>query len=129
MAVEAAPVGGTHFLAQAAEALARRLDAERPRWPLWLPVAFGGGIATYFALTFEPTLWAALGLVALGLALVIACRFRLYAFAAAAGLLAFALGFAVAKWSAERNAAPVIERRQGPVLVEARVIEVERLPE
>ena len=43
MAVEAAPVGGTTFLAQTAAALTRRLDAERPRWLLWLPVAFGGG--------------------------------------------------------------------------------------
>ena len=33
--------------------------AERDRWPLWLPVALGTGIALYFALPFEPSpAWA-----------------------------------------------------------------------
>src|SRR4051812_31988992 len=99
MAVEAASVGGTGVLAQAAEALARRLEAERSRWPLWLPVAFGGGIGAYFVLLSEPSLWTVLAAVPLAAALVAFCRGRPYAFAAAAALLAFTLGFAVAKLS------------------------------
>lgn len=34
--------------------LSAALAADRARWPLWLPVAFAGGIAGYFALPVEP---------------------------------------------------------------------------
>ncbi|MFT5540025.1 MAG: competence protein ComEC [Alphaproteobacteria bacterium] len=34
--------------------LAGLFIAERARWALWLPVAFGAGIAVYFALPVEP---------------------------------------------------------------------------
>jgi len=44
------------------EAVAETLAVERERWVLWLPVAFGAGIAVYFALPAEPPLW--LGAVA-----------------------------------------------------------------
>jgi len=30
------------------------------RWPLWIPVFFGSGIALYFSFSFEPPLWWAL---------------------------------------------------------------------
>ena len=33
------------------------LSAERERWPLWLPVGAGLGIALYFLIPFEPPLW------------------------------------------------------------------------
>ena len=46
------------------------LNAERDRWPLWLPVALGIGAGGYFALPVEPS--AALGWSALGLALTAA---------------------------------------------------------
>ena len=35
----------------------RALNAERERWVLWLPVAFGLGIALYFSLPSEPSPW------------------------------------------------------------------------
>lgn len=31
------------------------------RWPLWIPVFFGMGIALYFSLSFEPSVWWAVG--------------------------------------------------------------------
>ena len=38
----------------------RALAQDRARWPLWLPVAFAGGIGLYFGLPSEPPLAAAL---------------------------------------------------------------------
>src|SRR6185312_6914962 len=35
-------------------ALGERLLSERERWPLWLPVLMGGGIAIFFMLDQEP---------------------------------------------------------------------------
>jgi competence protein ComEC len=32
--------------------------SERERWLLWTPVGIGLGIVAYFALPFEPVLWA-----------------------------------------------------------------------
>ena len=40
--------------------LLNELDQDRERWILWLPVAFGAGIACYFALPSEPPVWLAL---------------------------------------------------------------------
>ena len=34
-----------------------QIEAERGRWILWLPVALGLGIAVYFELPSEPSLW------------------------------------------------------------------------
>ncbi len=91
--------------------------AERERWPLWLPVAFGTGIAVYFALPAEPPLWLAAALGATGLICVttairstqVASRVTL----AAAAVLA--LGFAHAALRTARVAAPVLAHRAGPV--------------
>ena len=41
------------------------LLAERARWPLWLPVFLGLGIALYFAIPAEPPAWVGGVLVAL----------------------------------------------------------------
>ena len=86
-----------------------RRGLEHERWPLWLPVALGGGDALYFALAREPQPWAAwlaggagggyrwprsLGWRRIGCAL----------------LAALALGFALAKWREIRVAAPVLNR-------------------
>ena len=54
--------------------LVRELYAERERWPLWLPAGLGLGIAVYFALPVEPSLWV--GVLGLGAALVAAWLVR-----------------------------------------------------
>src|SRR5690348_7718763 len=59
----------------------------------WLPVAFGAGIAIYFAAAREPAWWAA---VALATALAIAARRRPVAFPLVLGCAAIAAGFATA---------------------------------
>lgn len=119
--------GSTSAILRLLGALSRdALLAERDRWPLWLPVAMGAGIALYFSLRIEPSLAAGIILlVALsGGTLAWLARRRpgerpLASFALLA-LLALALGFVTAQIHTWRVAAPAIERR-GVYLVEATV--------
>lgn len=103
----------------------RLLLAERERWPLWLPVFLGAGIAAYFALAAEPPLW--LGPAGLGLSLAGAWLGRRHAAVTAAliALSVVALGFSAAQWRTARVAAPVLERPSGKVVVSGVVTEVE----
>ncbi|MGE0747812.1 MAG: ComEC/Rec2 family competence protein [Rhodospirillales bacterium] len=111
-----------------AAALGDRLGAERDRWALWLPVAFGVGIALYFALPSEPALWS--GAVTAGAAAGWALlRWpRGDALAAVAGA-AVAAGFATATLHARLADAPMLERPLGYAAFDGRVIEVEARPE
>ncbi|CCG41436.1 ComEC/Rec2 family competence protein [Magnetospirillum molischianum] len=109
----------------------RGMLAERTRWPLWIPVFLGIGIGGYFSLPIEPPLWLAglgLALAAGFLALALARR-RLVAVMSASVLLALAVGFFAAQVRTALVAAPVIERASGALMLEGRVVEVERLPE
>ena len=112
----------------------RTLEAERERWVLWLPVAFGIGIAFYFALPFEPPprILPLLLLPALTLVIVIwrqappSGKLSLSTLVSLLMFLMF-LGFSAAQWRTLKVDAPTIERRgayqlEGEVqLVEARV--------
>jgi competence protein ComEC len=84
------------------------LEREQDRWFLWAPVLLGCGIATYFALTFEPAPLAAAG--ALAIAAIIRWRWREGSAAAIAGgaIFAVVLGFLLALSRAYFVAAPVI---------------------
>ncbi len=110
-------------------AIADRLQAERDRWILWLPVAIGFGIAVYFELPAEPPLW--LGLVALlAGGLLAAARAASGAlFPLGIALAAFGAGLSGATWRGEAVGAPVLGRTIGPVVVEGRVVEIGMLPE
>ncbi|MCB2053423.1 MAG: ComEC/Rec2 family competence protein [Geminicoccaceae bacterium] len=102
------------------------LVAERARWLLWLPVAFGSGIALYFTLPVEPPFWPVLPLcmAAACLAFVLRPRDRpLLAWALVLVALAFA-GFAAAQWRTHRLAAPVIAK-PGSYEIAGRVLLVE----
>jgi competence protein ComEC len=103
-----------------------RLEAERDRWPLWLPVAFGAGIGGYFRLTSEPSLWLGIAATALMLVALIAARRRAAGTGVAAALLMAAAGFLAAELRSDRVAAPVLERRLGPTVVAARVLGVDK---
>src|ERR1700748_2385247 len=81
-------------------ALGERLLSERERWPLWLPVLMGGGIAIYFMLDQEPARW--IGGVVLALASValwLAWRSGQHLIPCSA-IFAVALGFAAAQFEA-----------------------------
>jgi competence protein ComEC len=103
-----------------------RLGAERERWVLWLPVGFGTGIGIYFRLTSEPSPWAAIAATALLLGALIAMRRQAFAVALLAGLLMIAAGFAAGALRSAQVAAPVLDYRVGPTLLEGRVLGVDR---
>jgi competence protein ComEC len=98
-------------------------DAERSRWPLWLPVALGGGIGAYFALPIEPV--SAAPLIGIGVALCATAGAMASSKALVRGFLAliaaFCLGFAIAKVREEAVAGPVVTRPLGPFSLEGRV--------
>lgn len=107
-----------------AAAVGDRLAAERDRWALWLPVAFGLGIAVYFALPAEPALWA--GIVAAAATCGwAALRWPRGDALAALGAAMVAAGFATATLHARLADAPMLERPLRYAAFDGRVIEVE----
>jgi competence protein ComEC len=102
-----------------------RLEAERERWALWLPVAFGAGIGAYFSLDSEPPAWLGAGALACAVMLGCFCRRRAGPLLAAIALGALAAGFAAAQSRSALVAAPVIEKRQGPLVLSGRILELE----
>lgn len=79
--------------------------AERGRWPLWLPVLLGAGAALYFALGFEPPVWAGWAATAAGLAATVPAFRRPWPLALVAALL---LGFGIAKLRETAVETPVL---------------------
>lgn len=106
-----------------------QLDAERGRWMLWLPVALGLGIATYFELPSEPALW--LGPALAGAACVLAWLAPSGSLgrALAIGLVAAAAGFGLIAWRTASVAAPTLARPLFSMNVEGRIADIQRLPE
>lgn len=88
--------------------LAAQLERERHRWFVWVPVAFGGGIAGYFTLPHEPGLPTVLALSLMAAGLVLASRNRPLMHGLAFAALAMALGFGAAKLRTETVRAPVL---------------------
>lgn len=97
---------------------------ERDRLILWLPVAQGIGIGTYFLLDEEPRLWPAALVVVLGIAAAWLCRARPMALALALVVAAAALGFATATWRTSQVGAPILAWRTPAVEVTGRVVEL-----
>ena len=98
---------------------------ERHRWPLWLPVFFGAGIASYFYLPEEPA--RGVGAFATGGALLLLFVMRnkgVLAYVAIV-LTLFACGFLAAQARTWIVAAPTIERSTSAVLVEGVLLALE----
>jgi competence protein ComEC len=75
----------------------------------WVPVAFGAGIAGYFAAEREPAVWA-VSLAALSLVVIaFMARRRPVGFAFAVAAAAISAGFAVATLHAARSAHPILQ--------------------
>ena len=101
--------------------------AQAARWPLWAPVAFGGGAAVYFGLPGEPLLWPVLlaAAVAVGAAAAVWRDGRRRALSILTALTAFgAAGFAGAAAKTHLFAAPVSAEHRRPVTVDAWVVDV-----
>lgn len=111
----------------AAGAISAAVAREEERWFAWSVVAFGSGIAAYFALSHEPgtTVGFTAALLAFTLLLV---RRQMSGVLVSFSLLltaASALGFADAELRTRIVAAPVILRDTGPVRVSGRIEDVE----
>ena len=98
--------------------LAATLAAERERWVLWLPVAFGAGIGVYFALPEEPRPWAGAAAVLLCLGGVLTAWRRPGLRLMVLGLLAVSAGLALAELRTRQVAAPLLLERHGPAQVQ-----------
>jgi competence protein ComEC len=107
--------------------LADALAAESDRRILWLPVFFGSGIALYFALSVEPPIWfgPSIALPAM-LAAILARRNPVWR-SASLCLAISAAGFALIAETARERAAPVLDRRLGPVALTGRVIDIDTM--
>ncbi|MGP9810758.1 ComEC/Rec2 family competence protein [Rhodopseudomonas sp. NSM] len=102
---------GASFWPAVAETLREwaRAEAGPGRLLPFVPVAFGGGIALYFAADHEPIAWVAgLAAVAFGVAAFLVRRNR--AFPLAVLIAAFAAGFAAVALKAQRIAHPVLAK-------------------
>ncbi len=113
------------------EGILQALAEERERWILWLPVAFGLGVALYFALPSEPPGWVVpLTLPFAGLLCVYlakrarAVRVSGLGAALALGLIVLLLGFGISQWRTFQVEAPVLERR-GAYMIEGEILLVE----
>jgi competence protein ComEC len=105
--------------------LRETLIAERGRWILWLPVALGAGIASYFTLAGEPPLAAGPVLVVCALiGLALSARSLRYLLPAVV-LAAVALGFAAAQWRTHDVAAPVLTKEVRHRVVTGDIVSVE----
>jgi competence protein ComEC len=104
------------------------LEAERPRWFLWLPVGLGVGIGVYFWLANEPS-WLSVGALVLATLVI-----RVFAPAGLAAsffvpiLLIGVTGFGLAKARTEWTRAPVLERHLSRADVRGVVLLVEPRP-
>ena len=97
------------------------LLSERDRWPLWLPVLLGLGVAGYFWSAVEPPLWVG-GATAL-LLLALAIRGRQHGVGLALlALFTVAIGLTAAQVRTAMIAAPVLERSWGPAGLTAEVL-------
>ena len=109
------------------------LDAERERWALWLPVGFGIGVTGYFGLSAEPPWWPGVAVLTgiIGAAGLAALAIPLRRGACLVGALVLGVpvcGFVVAQARTAWVAAPMLERKIGPVALRGQVVGIERLP-
>ncbi len=120
--------GGEAAWARMAGRIETLLEREREQLPLWLPVAFGGGIAAWFVLP-DAHAWIAamLALGGIGAGALAADRGGRWSRAAAWFAGAALLGLALVWMRAERVAAPVLAR---PTVARfaATILRQDRLP-
>jgi competence protein ComEC len=100
------PAWGDWALGWIGARLAEEAEAGRPA--LWFPVAFGAGVAVYFAAAHEPELWATALLFGLGAASVALARRRFLTLGLALAFAAASGGFLAGKLATLRADAPAL---------------------
>ena len=106
--------------------LAARLEAERDRWALWIPAGFAAGVGCYFGLDREPAAWLGAAVLGLAVAAGVLGRRRPGLLLACLALAVISAGFTAAQFRTASVAAPILEKRIGPVAVSGRIVAVER---
>jgi competence protein ComEC len=104
------------------------LAEQRRFWPVWLAVAFGAGIAIYFALPIEPGWWVGVGALACGLVLAILLRRRDALWCAAVIACAAAAGFSAAQLRTASVPAAMLPAPMERALFVGIVDQIELLP-
>ncbi|MBO7333044.1 MAG: ComEC/Rec2 family competence protein [Alphaproteobacteria bacterium] len=99
-------------------------EKEYERLNLWLPVLFGGGIALYFTLEFEPDKRIAFIGIAIGLFLCLIRWLRLIGLP----ILFFFAGLLVIQTKAETVSAPKIKYNLGYVDIQGIIVQTEPTP-
>ncbi len=102
--------------------------AERERWPLWLPVMLGFGVAFYFSLPIEPPPYAGPSAVGVLICAALLLRRHGYVLLVVLALLALAVGFWSAQDRSARVAGPIIKGRMGPVYLTGTIVNIETRP-
>ena len=105
-------------------ALRDALVPERDRLALWLPACVGCGDALYFALRFEPPVWPALLLAALGGLVILVVRRPDWLHYAGVALLAMAAGFIAGHLATGRMAA-MPDLPKGAIVVSGRIAAID----
>lgn len=103
------------------EALKNTLYQEQANWFLWLPVGLALGCAAYFSLLIEPSWVLVSCLLIISIIYSYLVRKHTLALAFSIFTLSIVSGFALSKVNTERMAAPVIQKRIGPVIVQGRI--------
>jgi competence protein ComEC len=111
----------TGSVGRLATGLAARLEAERDRWALWLPVGFATGVGGYFGLDREPAAWLGVVVLSLAVATAVLGRRRSGILLACLTLAVVSAGFTAAQFRTASVAAPILEKRIGPVAVSGRM--------
>lgn len=105
------------------------ITLEQDRWFLWVPVLFGLGIGSYFALEFEPPLWPLWPILAGALAFYAMTRSRGIWMVAGSIVASLVAGFTIIKAKTELMRSPILERAIGPVSVEGWIELIEARPQ
>ncbi len=110
------------------------IAAQKSRLFLWIPVAFGAGIALYFSLLTEPPLAAGVVPVVASLPLLFWLYRRhfdslgwFFAFVGMAAMFCASCGFLAAQMGTRQAGTPMLSKSIGPVDVEGTVESVEDL--
>ncbi len=108
--------------------IGRNLAAERERWPLWIPVAAGLGVALYFSAPLEPATWIGPCLLTALIHLTLWVRHRQRLAVLVVAITAIVAGFASAQIRSAVVATPMLSREIGPTEVEGTVTVRDILP-
>ena len=104
------------------------LVAERERWPLWMPVFLGIGIAGYFSLPGEPPGWLGLAGLPCAAGLAWALRKEPRGLLIAVGVALVVAGFALAQLRVHRVGGPVLAEPIRSARIVVRVVSMETHP-